>query len=57
MNVVYSSSDSYSMVAGISMYSLLENNQSVDELNIFLIENGMSQENKDKFNQHRKMEY
>lgn len=49
MNVVYSSSDSYSMVAGISMYSLLENNQSVDELNIFLIENGMSQENKDKF--------
>lgn len=38
MNVVYSSSDSYSMVAGISMYSLLENNQSVDELNIFLIE-------------------
>ena len=24
MNVVYSSSDSYSMVAGISMYSLLE---------------------------------
>lgn len=41
MNVVYSSSDSYSMVAGISMYSLLENNQSVDELNIFLIENGM----------------
>ena len=49
MNVVYSSSDSYSMVAGISMYSLLESNQSVDELNIFLIENGMSQENKDKF--------
>ena len=49
MNVVYSSSDSYSMVAGISMYSLLENNRSVDELNIFLIENGMTQENKDKF--------
>lgn len=46
MNVVYSSSDSYSMVAGISMYSLLESNQSVDELNIFLIENGMSQETK-----------
>ena len=35
MNVVYSSSDSYSMVAGISMYSLLENNQSVDETKYF----------------------
>lgn len=51
MNVVYSSSDSYAMVAGISMYSLLENNRSADELNIFLIDNGITAENKAKFTQ------
>lgn len=49
MNVVYSSSDSYSMVAGISMYSLLENNQDVEELNIFLIDNGITDANKARF--------
>lgn len=37
MNVVYSSSDSYSPVAGVSLFSLLENNQSSAELNVFII--------------------
>ena len=41
MNVVYSSSDSYSLVAGVSMYSLMVNNQDCEELNIFLIDNGI----------------
>lgn len=49
MNVVYSSSDSYSLVAGISMYSLMHNNRDCKELNIFLIDNGITDENKAKF--------
>ena len=42
MNVVYSSSDSYSLVAGVSMYSLMVNNKECEELNIFLIDNGIT---------------
>lgn len=49
MNVVYSSSDSYSPVAGVSMYSLLENNKDSKTLNIFLIDNGITEGNKAKF--------
>lgn len=49
MNVVYSSSDSYSLVAGVSMYSLMVNNKDCDELNIFLIDNGITEPNKAKF--------
>lgn len=49
MNVVYSSSDSYSPVAGVSLFSLLENNQSSAELNVFIIDNNISEENKEKF--------
>ena len=41
MNVVYSSSDSYSLVAGVSMYSLLYNNKDSNEINIFMIDNGI----------------
>ena len=44
MNVVYSSSDSYTMVAGISMYSLLCNNKDAKELNIFMIDNQIKEE-------------
>lgn len=49
MNVVYSSSDSYAPVAGVSLLSLFESNQSAEELNVFIIDNGISKENKDKF--------
>ena len=49
MNIVYSSSDSYSPVAGVSLLSLLENNQSSAQLNVFIIDNGISDKNKEKF--------
>ena len=51
MNIVYSSSDSYALVAGISMYSLLVNHQDVDELHIFCIDNRISTDNKKKLTQ------
>ena len=35
MNIVYSSSDSYAQVMGVSLLSLLKNNTDSPELNIF----------------------
>lgn len=49
MNIVYSSSDSYASVAGVSLYSLLCNNKSSDEINIYIVDNSISDENKEKF--------
>lgn len=49
MNVVYSSSDSYSPIAGVSIMSLLHNNTDADEINIYLIDNNISDENKERF--------
>lgn len=50
MNVVYSSSDAYLKHAGVSITSLFEKNQHEKELNVFLIEYGVKQENRDKLN-------
>ena len=49
MNVVYSSSDSFAPIAGVAITSLLVNNKDADELNIFLIDNNISEENKRNF--------
>ncbi len=48
MYVVYSSSDSYSELAGISILSLLENNQDAESITIYMIDNHISEENKGK---------
>ena len=48
MDIVYSSSDSYCEIAGISMLSLLEHNKNVKDLNLYLIDNGISDKNKEK---------
>ena len=49
MNIVYSSSDSYAPIAGVSLYSLLTNNKTCEELNVFIIDNHISEKNKKKF--------
>ena len=41
MNIVYSSSDSYAPIMGVSLYSLLKNNTDSHELNIFIIDNNI----------------
>jgi len=45
LNVLYQSNDKYAMVSGISIVSLLENNQHLDELNIFYCAYDISKEN------------
>lgn len=46
--VVYSSDDNYSKYMGISILSLLENNKKFKNIEIFIIENNISLENKQK---------
>ena len=48
MNVVYSASDLYSSLAGISLTSLLVNNVDVDEIHVIIMDNGISEGNKEK---------
>ena len=46
MNIVYSSSDSYAEICGISLLSLYENNKEIDEIVTYIIDNDISPENK-----------
>lgn len=48
MNVVYSCSDLYSQLAGISLTSLLENNRNLSEINIYILDNQISLKNQKK---------
>lgn len=48
MNIVYSASDLYSALAGISLTSVFENNKWADEINVFIMDNGIGIENKSK---------
>ena len=46
MNIVYSSSDSYTEMAGTSMVSLFENNKDIVEINLYIIDNGIMEANR-----------
>lgn len=46
MNVIWSTSDSYSGIAATSIASLLENSKDVDYINVFVIDMGISEKHK-----------
>lgn len=46
MNILYSSSDSYAFLTGISLLSLLENNRDCQEINIYIMDNEITEKNK-----------
>lgn len=46
MTILYSSSDSYAFLAGISILSLLENNKYCQDIHIYIMDNAISDENK-----------
>jgi len=48
MDILYSSSDSYAFLTGISMLSLMINNRACPEINIYIMDNSISEENKEK---------
>lgn len=51
MNILYSSSDSYAFLTGISMLSLMMNNRDYPEINFYIMDNNISEQNKDKLKQ------
>lgn len=51
MDILYSSSDSYAFLTGISMLSLLENNKSCAVINLYIMDNAISDANKAKLRQ------
>ena len=49
LNILYQSNDSYAAITGVSMYSLFKNNTDIDELTVYLLDDGISKENLNKF--------
>lgn len=48
MDILYSSSDSYAFLTGISILSLLENNKNSDAIHIYIMDNHISDINKNR---------
>jgi len=48
LDVLYQSDDNYAMVSGISIVSLLENNQHLDKINIYYCDYKISEKNRNK---------
>ena len=48
MDVVYAPGDNYAVYTGVSIYSLCAQNRSADNINIYIISNNISAENKEK---------
>lgn len=48
MNILYQSDNTYAVYMGISICSLLENNQTVSDITIFIIDDGIDKVNKTK---------
>lgn len=45
LDVLYQSDNNYAVVTGVSIVSLLENNKDIDELNVHLIDGGITKKN------------
>ena len=48
MNIVYASDNNYADVMGVSIVSLFENNKDSSEINLYIIDDNISESNKDK---------
>jgi lipopolysaccharide biosynthesis glycosyltransferase len=48
LNVLYATDENYAMYTGVSMFSLLVNNQDIDCLTLYILENNVSQDSKAK---------
>ena len=49
MNIAYHLTDNYARITGTSIVSLFENNKDIDEINVYLIENGLTDKTKNRF--------
>lgn len=51
LNILYQSNDYYSVVTGVSMTSLCENNKDIDEINFYVLNDSISEQNMQKMQQ------
>lgn len=51
MHIVYASDDNFAEIMGVSIVSLLENNQDIDKIYIYILDSGIKGENKEKVEQ------
>ena len=49
LNVLYQSDDNYAPQTGVSITSLFENNRDIDDLNVYILNDGISSDNLDRF--------
>lgn len=55
MDILYSSSDSYALLTGISLLSLLENNRNCAVIHIYIMDNAITETNKAKLTEITKL--
>lgn len=48
LHVVYASDDNFAEILGVSLISLLDNNKEMDEINIYILDSGVSDDNREK---------
>ena len=48
LNILYQSNDSYAAITGVSMTSLMENNKNISDINFFVLDDKISDQNKQK---------
>ena len=51
MNIVYATDDNYAFLAGVSIESLFINNKSSEQIDVYLLDDGISQVNRSKLQQ------
>ena len=49
LNVLYQTDDNYAPIAGVSMTSLFETNKHLDEIHVYMLDDGISKENLEKY--------
>ena len=49
LNVLYQTDDNYAPIAGVSMTSLFETNRHLDEIHVYMLDDGIYGENLEKY--------
>ena len=50
LHVVYGADDKFAEILGVSLTSLYENNKVMEQINIYVLNNGITASNKEKLN-------
>ena len=49
LNVLYQTNEYYAAITGVSMTSLLINNENIDEINIYILDDNIAEDSRKKF--------